>query len=404
MGSPSRLQTIPVKIPEVSLEFLESDKEGIWFQLQADPEPTRDLAVLLNFNSDGETFHIWQAIPKGSGTIEFSVEFDKYVSWDVEILNLEGRDLNHYPVEDFGLSTEDRFIKYALGNPSRVRTIPDREGKMYWTDSGTAKIQRANLDGSNIQDLVTSSDGLERPQGIALDVIGGKMYWTDDDTEKIQRANLNGFNIQDLVTSSDSLFYLNGIALDVIGGKMYWTDRATIRRANLNGSNIQDLVTSSDELEQPQGIALDVAGGKVYWTNTYWKKANEVKRINAKIRRANLDGSNVQDLVTHSDGLEAPQGIELDVIGGKMYWTDNGTAKIRRANLDGSNIQDLVTHSDGLEAPRGIELDVIGGKMYWVDWSTEKIQRANLDGSNIQDLVTRSDGLEAPRGIALDVD
>ena len=45
-------------------------------------------------------------------------------------------------------------------------------------------------DGSGVEDLVTS--GLGSPRGIALDVAGGKMYWTDWGTEKIQRANLDG--------------------------------------------------------------------------------------------------------------------------------------------------------------------------------------------------------------------
>ena len=47
-------------------------------------------------------------------------------------------------------------------------------GKIYWTDSGTGnptpmqddKIQRANLDGSNPEALITC--GLINPQGIAL--------------------------------------------------------------------------------------------------------------------------------------------------------------------------------------------------------------------------------------------
>ena len=38
--------------------------------------------------------------------------------------------------------------------------------KMYWTDWGTDKIQRANLDGSGVEDVVTT--GLEDPWGIAL--------------------------------------------------------------------------------------------------------------------------------------------------------------------------------------------------------------------------------------------
>ena len=257
---------------------------------------------------------------------------------------------------------------------------------IYWTDSGTEKIQRANLDGSNVEDLVTT--GLEVPIGIALDVAGGKMYWTDAPAEKIQRANLDGSNVEDLVTQQ-GWWSLGYIALDVAGGKMYWTDWGTdkIRRANLDGSNVEDLVTQG--LETPRGIALDVAGGKMYWTDSGTEK----------IQRANLDGSNVEDLVT--TGLEVPIGIALDVAGGKMYWTDYNTEKIQRANLDGSNIEDLVT--TGLRGPIGIALDVAGGKMYWTDegTDTDKIQRANLDGSNVEDLVTQ--GLRAPRGIALGI-
>ena len=55
---------------------------------------------------------------------------------------------------------------------------------MYWTDWGTEKIQRANLDGTNVQDLVTRSNGLRNPNGIALDLTDQKMYWTDQFTDK----------------------------------------------------------------------------------------------------------------------------------------------------------------------------------------------------------------------------
>ena len=80
-----------------------------------------------------------------------------------------------------------------------------------------------------------------------------------------------------------------------------------------------------------------------------------------------------------------------------MYWTDGSTDNIKRANLDGSNVEDLIT--TGLRDPRGIALDVSEGKMYWIEWGTDKIKRANLDGSNIEDLVTT--GLVKPIGIAL---
>ena len=69
---------------------------------------------------------------------------------------------------------------------------------MYWTVHHPGKIQRANLDGSNVQDIVT---GLAYPEEIAVDIAGDKMYWTDRDTDKIQRANLNGTDVEDLVTT-----------------------------------------------------------------------------------------------------------------------------------------------------------------------------------------------------------
>ena len=297
-------------------------------------------------------------------------------------------------------SSETESVKFPAGNqePDPPPPVP-----IYWTDPAIGKIQRANLGASNVEDLVTGGlNGI----GIALDVAGGKMYWTDPAIGKIQRANLDGSNVEDLLTGLGAPL---DIALDIAGGKMYWTHidwnpateiftNGKIQRANLDGSNVENLLTG---LGTPSGIALDIAGGKMYWTDP----------AIGKIQRANLDSSNVEDLLT---GLGTPSGIALDIAGGKMYWTHidwnpateiftNG--KIQRANLDGSNVENLLT---GLGTPSGIALDVAGGKMYWthIDWNPAKsstngkIQRANLDGSNVEDLLT---GLGDPASIALGI-
>ena len=75
-----------------------------------------------------------------------------------------------------------------------------------------------------------------------------------------------------------------------------------------------------------------------------------------------------------TSGLTYPVGVALDVAGGWMYWTDEGTDKIQRAALDGSGVEDLVT--SGLMDPYGIALDVAGGWIYWTNAGTDKIQRA----------------------------
>ena len=158
------------------------------------------------------------------------------------------------------------------------------------------------------------------------------------------RATLDGSHIESLTTHPDILYgYSRDIALNMSRGKMYWTGDSLIRRANLNGSDIEVLVT---ELEHPTNITLDVVGGKMYWTDSEAKK----------IQRSNLDGSNVEDLVTSTDGLVGPSGFALDVASNKMYWTDSGTDKIQRANTDGSNIENLITR--GLDDVIGIALEL----------------------------------------------
>jgi low density lipoprotein receptor-related protein 5/6 len=87
--------------------------------------------------------------------------------------------------------------------------------KMYWTDSFAARIQRADLDGSNVEDV--SPPGLDSPMGIALDTVAGKMYWTENQLGKILRANLDGSSVEELVTGLGGPI---GIALDLTAGKM----------------------------------------------------------------------------------------------------------------------------------------------------------------------------------------
>ncbi len=259
--------------------------------------------------------------------------------------------------------------------------------QMYWTHVNY-KIQSANLDGSNVKDvLVTGPGGQSGLWGLAVDVGNGKLYWADWIAEKIRRADLDGTNVEDLVTSSDGLDRPVALALDVGNGKMYWTDWDTdkIQRADLDGTNVEDLVTSG--LVSPGGLTLDVPNGKMYWTDGE----------NDKIQRADLDGTNVEDLVT--SGLGRPSGLALDVGNGKMYWTDRERSRIQRADLDGTNVEDLVT--SGVDEPVALALDLGNGKMYWSDWTASKIQRADLDGTNVEDLVTSADGLDRPFWLVL---
>ena len=71
--------------------------------------------------------------------------------------------------------TKGRAKEACMQRPSQQAIActlhPLPSDKMYWSDGGTDKIQRASLDGSSVEDLVS---GLQISKGIALDVAAGR--------------------------------------------------------------------------------------------------------------------------------------------------------------------------------------------------------------------------------------
>ena len=62
---------------------------------------------------------------------------------------------------------------------------------MYWTDWGqVAKIERANLDGTDRKCLVNTSLGW--PNGLAIDFESSRLYWGDAETDRIESINFDG--------------------------------------------------------------------------------------------------------------------------------------------------------------------------------------------------------------------
>jgi hypothetical protein len=248
--------------------------------------------------------------------------------------------------------------------------------KVYWTDDVANKIQMANEDGSQVEDLIT---GLDRPTGLDIDTINGKLYWTNN--FKIMRSNLDGTNVETVYT--DALVTMD-IKVDAAGGKMYWTHDngiSLVSRANLDGSSNQALNVT---LSRPTYLSLDTKAGYIYLTNFG----------NGTIARMNLDGTNVTTLVS---GQGTPIGNAVDSASGKLYWSAGSTGTwIRRSNLDGSTIGTIIT---GLSAPQDIAYDSDNNRLYWVDGTAKKVQRSNPDGTSLTTIV--SSGLSRPRGIAL---
>ena len=83
---------------------------------------------------------------------------------------------------------------------------------------------------------------------------------------------------------------------------------------------------------------------------------------------------------------------------GFIFWTDYNLKKIKRIHVSTGEVEDVV--SVGLKKPEGLAVDWIAGKLYWTERETNRIEVANLDGSNRKVLFWKDLGL--PKAIAVD--
>ena len=312
--------------------------------------------------------------------------------------------------------------------------------KLYWAEFGSSQssIRRSNLDGSNVEALVTSTVNI---LGLGVDVDAGKMYWSESgrlpgDAATIKRANLDGSGSEVLVDIAGGAA---SIALDVTSRKIYWVDMSGIRRANMDGSNAEYLVQLGHS-NTAYSIGLDVSSYALYWVEfasgssvlkkadldgsnvldiathdrhsfpiavavangkLYWSAVSDTHGSSGAINRSDFDGTNVEEVLGSSDAHSKP--FHIDVTDKDICWTSYGvfgTGKLAvgRANVDGSGAEDVIVTRGTRSGVRGIALDVTANKVYWNERNA--VRRANLDGSGEEDFVTQSGG-EIAQGIAL---
>ena len=197
--------------------------------------------------------------------------------------------------------------------------------------------------------------------------------------------------------------------------RLYFLDLSAgrILTSNPDGSDLKTIVNEGRKL--PDGIVVDVARGHIYWTNMGSPKAND-----GTIDRADLDGTNVTNIVP-SGATWTPKQLQLDAKNRKLYWSDREGMRVMRANLDGSNIETLVEtghgDADRLDARNwcvGIAVDVNGGKFYWTQKGNDnagegRIFRASLEvpkgqtPANRKDIEVLYDNLPEPIDLDLDL-
>uniref|UniRef100_A0AAY4BPW0 EGF-like domain-containing protein n=1 Tax=Denticeps clupeoides TaxID=299321 RepID=A0AAY4BPW0_9TELE len=238
---------------------------------------------------------------------------------------------------------------------SDLRTCVVPEAFLLFTNR--ADIRSISL-GTNSNDVPIPLTGVKEASALDFDVSENRIYWTDVSTKTISRAFLNGSSVEHVIEFG--LDYPEGMAVDWMGHNVYWADTGTnrIEVARLDGQYRQVLICK--DLDNPRSLALDPAKGYMYWTEWGGRP---------RIARAHMDGSNIKTLV---DKVGRANGLTIDYLDQRIYWTDLDTCMIESTNMQGQQ-REIV--ADDLPHPFG--LTQYSDFIYWTDWNLRSIERAD---------------------------
>ena len=236
--------------------------------------------------------------------------------------------------------------------------------------------------------LVVEGAG-EGPDGIAVDAETEHLYWTNmgvpaEDDGFILRSGFDGSDVTTIVEPGET-FTPKQLKFEAETQKLYWGDREGMRvmRSNLDGSEIEVLVTIAegdaareDRANHAVGVAVDPTLGYVYWIQKGPPNGGE-----GSIRRAGLVMPSGENDRTRTDieilyaGLPEPIDLDLDAEGGMMYWTDRGDATINRASIDSPDGANANTRQDREILVDGVDV-AIG---IWVDLAAGHVYYTGTD-------------------------
>ena len=109
---------------------------------------------------------------------------------------------------------------------------------LYWTDRGdTAQIQRASMDGQNIETVHNQSTSIRQPQALTIDYESQTLYWSDRSLDKILWSQVDpGSQIN---ISSYTLY--NTYSMVIFGSYLFFTNVYGVQSRNVDGTEFHYL-------------------------------------------------------------------------------------------------------------------------------------------------------------------
>ncbi|MGA7305886.1 MAG: hypothetical protein WBW88_13490, partial [Rhodothermales bacterium] len=259
-----------------------------------------------------------------------------------------------YAVQRMRLDGTSRTVVVDSTYANGLAVDPE-EGKLYWTNGGRwggdGRVYQASVMGADVR---VFASGQNYPGDLALDFDRRLLFWSVG--HGVMQAQLDG-SVMGLTVSTDNAHvqpehkggWIGQIALDVAQGRLYFSVQGVVYR-NLGNREVAMLPVES-------GLGLSgfaVAGDDLYW----------IDEEQGAIQRLDLETDEAVALI-RSEVLD-PQHLAIDPQEQKIYWTESNW--IKRADLDGSNVENLVGPIFYMELT-DLALDPVNRKMYWSTWN-----------------------------------
>lgn len=187
----------------------------------------------------------------------------------------------------------------------------------------------------------------------------------------------------------------NVVALDVdrVTSSLFWSDTTQdkIFRTQLEGSSGTSSPSAAVEvvaynLDTVEGLAVDEVNRKLYWTDA-GRSSLEV---------AELDNGSYRKVLIWT-AMDKPRGLVLSHATGFLFWADWGKQpRIEQADMDGRNRKVLIATDLGW--PNSLTIDQPTNTIWWTDARKKSIESCDLSGHNRREVLT---GLSHPYGITI---
>ncbi|XP_028331825.1 low-density lipoprotein receptor-related protein 2 [Gouania willdenowi] len=194
----------------------------------------------------------------------------------------------------------------------------------------------------------------------------------------------NRYYIRSMTTDGSQLSIVlqglsNVVALDFDHNekRLYWLDAGSrkIERMLFEGNERETLM---EENLGAEGLALDWVGRKLYWTDGYYASVH-VMELDGRYPKKLLSGEFTDKNKTYM--ISRPRAVAVNPKYGWLYWTDwSDDAYIGRSGMDGQNISAIITTK--LEWPNSLTIDYTTNKIFFADAHLNFLDFADMDGQN----------------------